>query len=203
MSDITDIILTKASQLMERYGISSVTMDDIAKECHISKRTLYEQIPDKRTLVWHCILYNRKRRQDEALILVNKAESTLDALLRIHRNARKGLTESSSIFFKDLHRLYPDIEKMCRDINQEQSKSFGEYLTKGVNEGMFRADIDFDLAAKIFMAQSNAIMKELSTTNEPQMIAKTMSTAFIIFLRGIATQKGLEINDDFFKENNI
>ena len=183
MSDITDIILTKASQLMERYGISSVTMDDIAKECHISKRTLYEQIPDKRTLVWHCILYNRKRRQDEALILVNKAESTLDALLRIYRNARKGLTESSSIFFKDLHRLYPDIEKMCRDINQEQSKSFGEYLTKGVNEGMFRADIDFDLAAKIFMAQSNAIMKELSTTNEPQMIAKTMSTAFIIFLR--------------------
>ena len=68
---------------------------------------------------------------------------------------------------------------------------------------MFHADIDFDLAAKIFMAQSNAIMKELSTTNEPQMIAKTMSTAFIIFLRGIATQKGLEIIDDFFKENNI
>ena len=203
MSDRTDIILTKASQLMERYGISSVTMDDIAKECHISKRTLYEQIPDKRTLVWHCILYNRKRRQDEALILVNKAESTLDALLRIYRNARKGLTESSSIFFKDLHRLYPELEKKCREIHQEQSKSFGEYLTKGINEGMFRADIDFNLAAKIFLAQTNTIMKEMSTSNDPQMIAKTMSTAFAIFLRGIATQKGLEIIDDFFKENNI
>lgn len=203
MSDITDIILAKASSLMENYGISSVTMDDIAKECHISKRTLYEQIPDKRTLVWHCILFNRKRKQSEAMKLVNKAESTLDALLRIYRNARKELAASSSIFFKDLHRLYPDLEKQCREMHREQSRSFGEYLTKGVNEGMFRSDIDFDLAAKIFMAQSNAIMKEMSTSNEPQIIAKTMSTAFIIFLRGIATQKGLEIIDDFFKENNI
>ncbi len=203
MSDITDNILAKASQLMERYGISSVTMDDIAKECHISKRTLYEQIPDKRTLVWNCILFHRKRKQEEAIKLVNKAESTLDALLRIYRNARKGLTNSSSIFFKDLHRLYPELEKKCREIHSEQSKSFGEYLTRGVNEGMFRSDIDFELAAKIFMAQSNAIMKEISTSNEPQIIAKTMTTAFIIFLRGIATQKGLEIIDNFFKENNI
>lgn len=203
MSDITDIILTKASLLMDKYGISSVTMDDIAKECHISKRTLYEQIPDKRTLVWHCILFNRKRKQDEAWKLANKAESTLDALLRIYRNTRKEITESSSIFFKDLHRLYPEMEKQCREMHREQSQSFGEFLTKGVNEGMFRSDIDYELAAEVFMAQTSSIMKELSTSNDPQTVAKTMNTAFFIFLRGIATQKGLEIIEDFFKENNI
>lgn len=203
MSDLTDIILSTASNLMDKYGISSVTMDDIAKECRISKRTLYEQIPDKRTLVWHCVLHSRERKFSETRKLINNSKSTLDALLHIYRHSRKGMTESSNVFFKDMHRLYPDLEKQCREMHKEQAKAFGEFLTRGVNEGMFRSDINFSLAANVFMAQSSAIIKELGVTNEPQTVVNMMNTAFLIFLRGIATKKGLEIIDDFFKENNI
>lgn len=188
---------------MDQYGISSVTMDDIAKECHISKRTLYEQIPDKRTLVWYCVLFDREKKQQEARELVSRASSTLDALLSIYRHTRKSMAKASSIFFKDLHRLYPDLEKRCREIHREQAQSFGTFLTQGIEEGMFRSDIDFELAADVFMAQSSSIMKELGTTAEPHTVMKMMNTAFIIFLRGIATLKGLEIIDEFFAENNI
>ncbi len=188
---------------MDKYGISSVTMDDIAKECHISKRTLYEKIPDKRTLVWKCVLFEKERKHNETRELINKSQSTLEALLHIYRNARKGLTKVSSIFLKDMHRLYPDLEKKCRDIHREQAGSFGDFLTRGVEEGMFRSDIDFVLAADVFMAQSSAIMKEMGVTNDPQTVIKMLNTAFIIFLRGIATPKGLELIDNFFTENNI
>ena len=188
---------------MDRYGISSVTMDDIAKECHISKRTLYERIPDKRTLVWYCVLFNRDKRQNEARTLVEKSSSTLDALLSIYRHTREQMASASSIFFKDMHRLYPDMEKRCREMHREMAQSFGVFLTKGIEEEMFRADIDFDLAADVFMVQSSTIMKEMGVTNDPETVIKMMNTAFVIFLRGIATQKGLEIIDNFFKENNI
>lgn len=203
MSSLTDTILVTASGLMNKYGISSVTMDDIAKECRISKRTLYEQIPDKRTLVWQCVLYNRKIQQDKAQNLVNNSQSTLDALLNIYRNARKNLTESSSVFFKDMHRLYPDMEKRCREMHREQAQSFAVFLARGVKEEMFRNDIDYELAADIFMSQTNSIMKEMAVTKEPQTIIKMMNTALVIFLRGIATQKGIKIIDDFFNENII
>ena len=46
-------------------------------------------------------------------------------------------------------------------------------------------------------------MKELSTTNELKTVQNMIDTAFVIFLRGIATHKGLEIIDEFLKENNI
>ena len=127
MSSLTDTILDTASNLMNKYGISSVTMDDIAKECRISKRTLYEHIPDKRSLVWQCVLYNKKIQQDKAQNLVNNSQSTLEALLNIYRNARKNLTESSSVFFKDMHRLYPDMEKRCREMHKEQAQSFHSF----------------------------------------------------------------------------
>ena len=188
---------------MNKYGISSVTMDDIAKECHISKRTLYEKIPDKRTLVWHCFLFNRDMRQAEAKALVAEATSTLDALLLIYRNMRKTLTESSSVFFKDLHRLYPDMEKQCRSIHREQANTFGEFLSQGIEQGMFRKDINLELAAEVFMAQSGAIMKELGVTNDIEMAKNMIDTAFVIFLRGVATPKGVELIDKFLEENNI
>lgn len=203
MSDITDIILTKASQLMERYGISSVTMDDIAKECHISKRTLYEKIPDKRTLVWNTILFNRERKQEEAEKLLKESPSTLDAVLQIYRYMRISISQSSSIFLKDMHRLYPDLEEKCRNGYRDQAQALGVFLTKGVEEGTFRNDINFSLAAEVFTSQTNSIMKELSTSNNPKTVQEMIDTTFVIFLRGIATQKGLELIDNFLKENNI
>lgn len=203
MQSLTDKILDKTCLLMEQYGISSVRMDDIAKECGISKRTLYECIPDKRTLVWQCVLHKREQNAVETKTLIYESSNTLDALLHIYRHMRKGMSVASGVFFKDIHRLYPDIEQQFNDIHKEQSKAFANFLQKGVIEGVFRSDINFPLASKAFIAQSSSIMKELVITSEPKEFIRMVDIAFVIFLRGIATAKGLEIIDDFFKENNI
>lgn len=203
MANLTDTILEIASELMHKYGISSVTMDDIAKECHISKRTLYEKIPDKRTLVWYCMLYNKEKNQQAIKDLVNESSSTLDALLLIYRHMRNGVTNESSIFFKDMHRLYPDLEKKCREMHQEEAQSFGNFLQKGINEGMFLSNIDLSLAAQAFIFQSGAIMRYLGTTKDMLTVRKMMDTTFVVFLRGIATTKGIKIIDQFIIENNL
>lgn len=203
MQSLTEKILDKASILMGQYGISSVRMDDIAKECGISKRTLYECIPDKRTLVWQCVLHKREQNEIETKTLIYESSNTLDALLHIYRHMRQSMHLASGVFFKDIHRLYPDIEKQFSDIHKEQSKAFANFLQKGVIERVFRDDINFLLASKAFLAQSSSIMKELAISNEPKEIIRMVDIAFVIFLRGIATIKGLEIIDNFFKENNI
>lgn len=202
MSNLTETILSIANALMGTYGISSVTMDDIAKECHISKRTLYEQIPDKRTLVWQCVLYDRDCKSAEAQKLVMQTATTLEALLHIYRHVRKNLEESTSVFYKDMHRLYPELAKKCKEMHREQAHALSRFLSKGVKEGMFRNDINFELAADVFLVQSSSLIKEFSLTANSNVVLM-LNTAFKIFLRGIATQKGLEIIDNFFTENNI
>ena len=203
MSNLTETILAKANALMATYGISSVTMDDIAKECHISKRTLYEQIPDKRTLVWQCILYDRDCKSAEAQKLVTQTETTLEALLHIYRHVRENLEKSTSVFYKDMHRLYPELAKKCREMHREQAHSLSRFLSKGVEEGMFRDDINFEMAADVFLVQSTTLIKEYNLTVNNNNFVQMLNTAFKIFLRGIATKKGLEIIDNFFTENNI
>lgn len=203
MSELKEKILNKASALMNQYGISSVTMDDIAKECHISKRTLYEQIPDKRTLVWQCVLHRRKQHETEAKTLVCESSNTLDALLHIYRYMRENMSNASSVFFKDMHRLYPDIEQQCQELHHEQSKFFANFLMKGVEEGMFREDLNFVLATKAFIAQSTTIIKEFASSTDSKEMLRMVDTTFVIFLRGIATIKGVSIIDTFLKENQI
>ena len=88
-------------------------------------------------------------------------------------------------------------------MHRQQAQSLGKFLQKGIQEGMFSSNIDLSLAAEVFIAQSSIIMKEMGASNDIDTVGKMIDTAFIIFLRGVATQKGIEIIDDFFKENNI
>lgn len=188
---------------MGQYGISSVRMDDIAKECHISKRTLYEHIPDKRTLVWECVVHRQQKNGIEAKNLVSEANDTLQALLQIFRYMRKGMSDASTVFFKDMHHMYPDIAKRCQEQHQEEAKEFANFLLKGVDEGVFRNDLDFNLATKAFLTQSSAIIKELANGSNLQETLRMVDIIFVIFLRGIATSKGIDIIDSFLKEHNI
>jgi hypothetical protein len=68
---------------------------------------------------------------------------------------------------------------------------------------MFRDDINFEMAADVFLVQSTTLIKEYNITVNNNNFVQMLNTAFKIFLRGIATQKGLEIIDNFFTENNI
>ena len=87
-------------------------------------------------------------------------------------------------------------------MHREQAHTLSRFLSKGVKEGMFRNDINFELAADVFLVQSSSLIKEFSLTANSNVVLM-LNTAFKIFLRGIATQKGLEIIDNFFTENNI
>ena len=53
--DTRERIVTECSQMLMSVGPASMTMDDVARACGISKRTLYETFPDKRTLISECI----------------------------------------------------------------------------------------------------------------------------------------------------
>ena len=116
---------------------------------------------------------------------------------------RENMSNASSVFFKDMHRLYPDIEQQCQELHHEQSKFFANFLMKGVEEGMFREDLNFVLATKAFIAQSTTIIKEFASSTDPKEMLRMVDTTFVIFLRGIATIKGVSIIDTFLKENQI
>ena len=113
-------ILSEAGKLLSRIGPQSMTMDLVARTCGISKRTLYETFPDKRTLIKECIDDHHQRQNAEVRAIFESSPNCYDALFQVYRRVREYLRESSMNYIDEIRRLYPEIFAH----QQEQEKQF-------------------------------------------------------------------------------
>ena len=88
-------IITTTLRMMMQIGVSSMTMDAIARSCGISKRTLYEQFPDKLTLITEALHHDGQLKHDRLEKIFNNSENRLDALLNVYTEIRKQVSHTS------------------------------------------------------------------------------------------------------------
>lgn len=203
--DNKEIIITRAHKLLMSMGPTAMTMDMVARECGISKRTLYETFGDKRTLVMECIAMEQALRNQEACKIYNEASNCFEALFAIFTNLRRYLSKRSHSLVEDVIRLYPEVKRGHQENEKVFIKQLGNVLAKAQDEGLVLSVINTEVASFLFISQmrtlhNNASIEELGF--EP---IKVFEAAFINFLRGIATIKGINFIDDavndFFKQN--
>ena len=101
-------ILDQVRKLFMRYGIRSVTMDDISRELKISKKTLYKFVTDKQDLVVKVMTAECKG--DECLFTKITADSknAIDELLNITVHLGQKVQEIHPSIHFDLEKYYPD-----------------------------------------------------------------------------------------------
>lgn len=201
--EVRERILQTAARMMSEVGITSVTMDLIARECGISKRTLYEQIADKRTLVWESFAYKWEQERKISETILAGATDIQEGLLKIYLRRRAEFKKSSKVFIYDLRRLYPELDKRYREMHREAMKDFVDFLERGVQAGLYRDDIDLTVATMLFYIETNRIKDDVAFFPEETNLVEICDTAFITFVRGISTLRGIEIMDRFIADNHL
>ncbi|MFO7723746.1 MAG: TetR/AcrR family transcriptional regulator [Bacteroidales bacterium] len=204
MMDYTERILKKASEMFLIYGVKNVTMDNLAGELGISKRTLYEQFKDKDELVIRCISHMITEDNKELIELIENAENVVEAMILIIKRQEERRKEFPKVFIEDIKRYYPKVNAAfysCRENLKKFSASF-TLLEKGRNQGIFRKDLQYDLI-------DNFIHEMIGLFHHSERINLTNPTDADIFhnimlpyFRGISTPKGLAMIDKHFEELN-
>lgn len=202
--DVKERVLRITYDLISRYGIASVTMDYIAKECGISKRTLYELFDDKNSLlVKTMILHNEE--QSKAFQKINEeSPNRLIAFLKIYTIIKDYISNLCDSFFIDMDRLYPLIAKEYGEIKKQHVLGLREMLEVGKREGVFRKDICSDIAAALYFNEMHNIkqkLREYNIGNNAFTYTEIYSECFECYLRGIASPMGIEIFEKFKQEN--
>ena len=195
-------ILDEASKLLARVGPQSMTMDMVARNCGISKRTLYETFPDKRMLIKECIDANHQRQDAEVRAIFDSSPNCYDALFKVYQRVRDYLRESSLNYVDEIRRLYPEIFVH----QQEQEKQFvlglSQVLKKAQTEGHVVNVINTDIAAFLFLST----MRNLHRSDRLQSYGfdrvDVFDGAFVNFLRGIATPEGIDYIDTLLHARN-
>ncbi|MCF6366681.1 MAG: TetR/AcrR family transcriptional regulator [Bacteroidales bacterium] len=201
MEDIKQKIIETATSLYKKFGIKSVTMDDVARECMISKKTLYKYVNDKIDLLTEAFRYEFGIQSKRFEAITKKKLNAVEEVLEIHKNLINMLKTHNPSVEYDMHKYYPVVDKELKE-----KKSFSVYqmmlknLKKGIKEGLYYNDIDIELIAKqrvILQVQKieNSIVSFKEFTKP-----HAMKQMFIYHLRAICSPKGIKLLNQKIKE---
>ena len=151
--ELRNRIIDKAAVLFTRHGIKSVTMDYIASQMGISKRTLYENFKDKDQLLLECILYIQKETEDEAEEIYKTAENSLDLLLKVFQSTWRKMQNVNRNYFSDVKRYHPSIAQVLDNNRDQRAGYMASLMEQGKREGLIRENLKSQIASFLLMAQ--------------------------------------------------
>ena len=203
MSNVNTIIET-ATEMFGQRGIKSVSMDDLSHELGISKRTLYENFSSKDELLCECIKYNSEKRQQDLSELCSRCKDSMEIIVNVMYYFLNLMKRVNPMFMEEIrHVQFQGAREIFeKDIKTRQA-GIRELLLRGMEEGYICRDIDIDLISKMIGSDSkeNAMGNICHTEGVPRVFA----SVYLIFFRGMATQKGVERIDELietYKKNN-
>lgn len=195
--ELRDRIIVKATEAFTSHGIKSITMDDIATSLGISKRTLYEVFEDKETLLREVILKNQKDKNEFLENLLAESTNVLEVILVCFQKTIEVFHQTNKHFFEDLKK-YPRIFNMVKKNRDKDSESTVAFFKSGVEQGIFRDDVNFAIVNLLVREQFDLLMNT-DICNEYPFLEVYESIMFT-FLRGIATEKGARVLEEFIQE---
>lgn len=192
--EVREHIIEVASTLFNQHGIRSVTMDDIARTLTMSKRTLYQIFADKEQLLLACVMKHEEDVQLHMKELFSTTHNVLEFLLKVFDDKMKELDEIQPNIYADMHK-YPKVVAHIKAHQKAQEDESVEFLNKGIEQGMFRADVNFRIIARQLASSFDSIVHNglADEYSQREIFANTV----IPYFRGCATLKGIEMIDDF------
>ena len=196
-----ETIINKATSLFLTLGFKSVTMDDIANDLGMSKKTIYTYFDNKKSLVEAATTHLHKKITDGIKDIKRKS---LDPITELHdikiflMNSLKGEKTSP---YHQLQKYYPSIHKELKlkkfDFVLESTK---KSLQKGVNQGIFRKKINLELISRLYFNGITGIKNPEIFPIELFNPGLLMENYSEYHLRAIVTKKGLEKLEKFLSK---
>lgn len=198
--DTKSKILNKSKELFFKLGVKSVTMDDLARELGISKKTLYKFFDNKSDLVNAVLLQHFDDDKKNVENVIKNADNAIEEIMMIAKNGMKQFRKLHPSSIYDLKKYYPKAWTIVEKFKSEYVHcSIIENLTRGKKQGYYRPEIHEDVIAKLY---SNNIDLLVSPSNFPATeynFAELYKEFLIYHLHGIVTEKGYK----YLKTNEL
>ena len=191
--ELRNRILKAAMTEFLHKGVKSVKMDDIANTLAISKRTLYEIYSNKEELLLEAVRIHEQEFNDHMLqYSLDKNHNVMDIIIEFYKKKLLSIADVSPLFLVEL-RKYKQVVEYLERMNAERHNNALLFFRRGVKEGFFRSDLNFDIILKTSSASANYAMETQMYKN--YSITAIMHNTIFIYLRGICTTKGIKVLD--------
>ncbi len=194
--------LEKATALFLKYGPKTVTMDDVAKEFGMSKKTLYQIYANKDELLKAVLLFIVRNVINDVKRRMDEAEHPLELFLHTEASFADFMVEDRDIFMMQISRYYPEIFKEhSLSVFEEINAFLTEIIIEGRKKGMIRDDFDIRTYSKFIMILNQSAIESPFFENAFEHRAAIRAGIDGFYLNAILTEKGkLKLKE--LKEND-
>ena len=195
-------ILEKAGEMYLNLGFKSVTMDDIANELGVSKKTIYVHFSNKTALVNSVTLCFFEAISEGINMICELGKNPIEELYEIKKFVMFKLKDDKSSPQYQLQKYYPQIYASLKQKQFDVMQScIGENLTRGVNLGLYRESINIGFISRIYFHGVTGI-KDIELFPLEQFSMSSLMNFYLEYhLRGICTDKGITILNQFITTN--
>ncbi len=197
-------IIISATEIFINHGCRSITMDDIASDLGMSKRTLYENFSSKQELLEKCILQMMEENHCRKLKMYdNKSSNILEHFLREVFSQSEMAMKLHLNFYQEVEKYFPEVyEKTFLANKKAMMDENVRDFQKAIDDGLILKDTHPEVTFKIFEHLSLLMMKRNFFPMEFSGM-DIFSSVFVTYLRGLSTQKGINIIDKLRMEYEL
>lgn len=191
--NLRGVILETAMHAFGQKGIRAVKMDDVAATLGISKRTLYEIFETKEQLLFEGIRKFYGERQEAVRIETRQCRNVMEVLVAVYRMKVEEFRKTNPLFYADLAK-YPKVARFLNQQNQQMRKDMMKFMERGIYEGYFREEVNYELAGRLFDALGKYVM--VNQLYRQYTIEEIFQNLVFVTMRGLCTEKGVKALDN-------
>jgi AcrR family transcriptional regulator len=189
--EMKEKILQAAQELFFKYGIRSISMDDIAKHISISKKTIYLFYKDKDVIVDTLIQEKFKKDATQFEHIHKDSNNVVEEMFNIMKHMGKVIGEINPSMCYDLQKYHSQAWNLFKEFREERMiKMIEEMLVRGIRQGYIRPDINSKILARMRMAQVEMGFNPAIFPPDKFKILDAQLAMLEHFLYGICTLKG-------------
>jgi AcrR family transcriptional regulator len=196
-------IIEIANEQFKRYGLRSVTMDEIARLAGISKKTIYQEFADKNQLVLEVFAKEIEKDMQAISCVPATDEDIIQHLVGLSTYMRERFADINPMVLNELQRYYPQCWQMFEEFkNNHIYTEIVDVLENGKKQGYFRAELNTEIIARTRMEQMMSTFDPIKFPPSKFNQVELQLELFEHFLHGIFTDKGREAYQKQKKQTN-
>jgi AcrR family transcriptional regulator len=199
--EIKERILEKTHDLFMRYGIRAVTMDEIATQLGISKKTIYQFFTDKDEIVDAVTEQEVHTSQMECKRFQEDSENAVHEIFIAIEQMEEVLKAMNPLIMYDLEKHYPKAYKKLRDHKYRfMYQLMRQNLERGIKEELYRPEMNVDIIARQRIESAFLAFNQDVFPHSKYKISEVGNELGLFFLHGITTAKGKKMIDKYLQE---
>jgi AcrR family transcriptional regulator len=200
---VKDKILKGAEDLFTRYGVRSISMDDIARHLSVSKKTLYQHFADKEDIVTMTCKAHLERNNKEFSRVRDNAENAIEELANLSVCLKRNMEEMNPSLLFDLQKYHPRAWGVWLEHkNVTIRDSVVRNVKQGIEEGYYRPEINPQVMAAMRLELVQLAFNEEVFPRDRFRLAEVQMELFDHFVYGIVTEKGRKLYQNYKEKVN-